>query len=174
MALLYSTLLYYGSTSLYLTLHYHGTTSFYLTLHYKSTHVPLPFTWLYITLPWFYTSFYLTLYYSAMVLYFILLDSILLCHGCTSPYTWLPCLLAWLYFTLLDSTTIDHNSLLLSFTLHNSAASTSLYLTLHHSTMVLLYSTWLYIHYSTIAVLNQLDSVMALVHSSLYNTLLWL
>ena len=49
-------------------------------------------------------------------------------HHSTRHYITLP----WLYFTLLDSTL-----------LHNE--STSLYLTLHYSTMALLHSTGLYI-----------------------------
>ena len=64
--------------------------------------------------------------------------------------------LPWLYFTLLDSTLLNHGSTSLYKTLHYSSmaqlhfaylyhGSTSLYSTLHKSTMALLHSTSLYI-----------------------------
>ena len=71
--------------------------------------------------------------------------------------------LSWFYFTLLDSVLIKHGS-------------TLLHLSLHNSTMPLLYSTWLIpwlnalylpLHISNMALLNSLhNSSMALLHST--------
>ena len=117
---------YHVSTSLYLTLHnsntipflyfalldstplYHGSTSLYIALYHgsKSHYIPPPGS-----------SVYFTLYQSTMAL----LDS-------TRFYINLP----WLYFPLLDSTSLYHGS-------------TSFYLILHNSSMTLLHSTSFYI-----------------------------
>ena len=75
-------------------------------------------TWLCSTI-YGYTSFYLTLLW----LYYILLDSMVLYHGSILP---------WLYSTPLDSMLFFHGS-------------TSLYFTLHYSTMAPLDSIWLYV-----------------------------
>jgi len=65
-------------------------------------------------------------------------------HGFTSLYFTLVTL-TWLYLTLLDSTSLYINPPLFYFILLDSTqhfhGSTSLYLTLHHSPMALLYST---------------------------------
>ena len=97
------------------TLHYHDCTSLYLTLHY-SIMALLDSIQLYITSPW---------------LYFTLLDITLPYNG----FTLLCIILPWLYFSLpclciilIDSTLLYH-------------LSTSFYLTLHFSTMILLHST---------------------------------
>ena len=155
------------STSLYLILHYYGSTSphmiyitlpwLYLTLHYStiallhsaSFHIILP--WLYLTLldsillyfdftllePTLLhhdstlvyhgsTSLYLNLHHSTLLI-LILLDSTLLYHALLNS-TLLYNTLLWHYFTLLDPALHYHGS-------------TSLYLILHHSNMVLLHST---------------------------------
>ena len=146
MALLHSTLLNHGSTSLYFTLLYqqlyftqrallpstiallHYTWPYihlpgiYFTLHY-STMAPLCCTLLYITRPWLYTSFYFTLLY----------------HGSTSLYFTL--LYQQLYFTQVDSIAFYHSTTLDP----TVTCQVSSYFTLHYSTMALLYSTLLYI-----------------------------
>ena len=98
------------------------------------------------------TGFYITL----LLFYFTLPDSTLHYHGSTSLYlnlryfskallhcTWLYITLPWFYFTLRFSI------LWLCFTLLDSTlvyyCTTSLYLTLHHSTIAPLHSTWIYI-----------------------------
>ena len=72
--------------------------------------------------------------------------------------TWLSIIQPWLYFTLRDSTLLNHDS-------------TSLYVTLHYSKMALLHSTWLYTSLSWLY-FTVLDSIL-LSHdsSSLYLTL---
>ena len=94
----------------------------------------------------------------------LLLSTMALLHS-TFLYITLP----WLYFTLLESTSLYHRS-------------TSLYLSLHYSTMALhlssllnislpwlyftqLFLPWLYMHYSTMVLLNS---------TWLYSTLSWL
>ena len=145
MALGHSTWLYITLALLDSTLLYHGSTSLYFTLHYC-------IWWLYFTLldsillhvHWL----YFTPHNSAMAL---------------GHSAWLYITLLWLYFTLLDSTVLDFTLLYHGFTslyliqLYSIMALlfstwlyitlpwlfTSLYLTLLYFTMALLYSTCL-------------------------------
>ena len=153
MALLHSTRLYITLRWLYFTLHW----LYIMALPWlKLTFLDQGSTSPYLNLPWLVlhsswtlhnynivsTTRYLSLRLLYLWLYFTLLDSKL------SP--------PWLYFTLLGSTLLYNRS-------------TSIYLTLHHCTMVLLHSTWLYIK-STMALLrstmNLHNSSMTLLHST--------
>ena len=133
---------------LYFTLHdstliYHGSISLYLTLHHSAMALLHP-AFLYITLPWL----YFTLHYHTVAL----LHSILLHLGSTSLYITLPWLyitLLWLYITLLW-----------------------LYLTLDCSTMALLHSTCMTLHYPTLVYFTLLDSTLLYHHGLLIST--WL
>ena len=134
MALLHYTRLYTTLPLLFLTLPdsallYHASTSFYLTVH-NSTMTLLHSPCLHITLWFYFTPLYSTLLYIGSIL-----------HS-TSLHIILP----WLYFILLDSTLLYHGS-------------TSLYFTLHYSTMALLHSTWLYITLQWLC-LTLLDSTL--------------
>ena len=132
------------------TIFYQDSTSLYYTLHY-STMVLLHSTRLYITLPWL----YFTLHNSTMA---ILLS------------TWQYIIIPWLYFLLLDP---NSDTMSLYFTLLDSTllhyGSTSLYWTLHYSTMTPLHSTRHYItlpwHYFTLHC-----STMGLHHTTLLYT----
>ena len=112
-------------TWLYVTLH-HGSTSLYLILLLFTTAL-LHSIWPYITLPW---------------IYFSLLDSTSFYIGSTS-----------LYFTLFDCTSLYQLPTSFYFTLLYHG-STSLYSTLLPSTIGPLHSTWLYISYFPIALLQ--------------------
>jgi len=103
MALLHSTILYYGHgyTSLYFTLHFSTMALLHFTLFYHGS-TSLYFT-VYIILPWLY-----------LWLIIILLDSTLLYHGSILYYL----TLHYSAMTLLLSILLYHSSTSLHFTLH--------------------------------------------------------
>ena len=146
---LYITLSWFYFTLLDSVLIKHGSTLLHLSLH-NSTMPLLYSTWL---IPWL-NALYLSLHISNMAL----LNSIslyitqawLYFHS-TRLYINRP----WINFTLLDSTYIYHGS-------------TSLYSTLHNSSMTLLHSTDSTLHYhgSTSLYLTLYNSTMALLHST--------
>ena len=86
------------------------------------------------------------LYITIPLLYFTLLDSVLLYHNSTSLHSTLLYLgsatlyitLQWLYFTLLDSTLLYHGSTSPYYTVY--ITQPNLYFTLHNSSMPLLKS----------------------------------
>ena len=172
--LLDSTFLFQGSTSLYLTLHYSTmallhSTSLYLTLQWA----PLDSTLLYHGSP----SFHLSVHCSTLSLL----------HS-----TWFYITLLWFSFTPLECSLLypfstSLNQLDSPLLYHGS---TSLYFTLHSSTMALLHCTWLYISPSwlyftlldttfinsgsTSLYLPVIFSTMALLHSTWLYTFLYL
>ena len=117
------------------------------------------------------TSLYLIPHYSTMILLLSTwLNNTLLPHS-----TWLYIYPLWFYFTLPDSTLlyylIPHDSTLIH------CGSTSPFLTLHHSSIPLLYSAWFYItyHHSPSLPLTLPYSTIALFHCTrVYITLSWL
>ena len=146
--LLECTLLYHGSTSLYVTLHHSSIALLTLlessAFYHSSSSLCLN---LYITIPWLYFTVYLTLNYSTMALL----------HS-----TWLYTTLQFLYFTLLDFTSLFHGS---------TSLFLNLYIILYHG-CTLLYLT---LHYSIMALFNLtlLDSTTALYFTLLDSTLLY-